>query len=142
MPRMTHARRPHWQGYAFALAAAGLRPPWDAPLALPAGIAQMMNAFACHRHRRVLPVQVRLAFPLLFAAGSSTSALVWLRALQVVGVKAFLVADYYLLARLLALLRWNRRAPLTPALVRAVLTLPTGPGSVVERLPIGSAGLR
>jgi hypothetical protein len=85
-------------------------------------------------------VQGGLAFLLLFAAGSRTSALAWLHTLQFVGVNAFLIADYCLLARRLVLLPWNRCAPLTPTLVRAVLTLPTGPGSVIERLPIGSAG--
>lgn len=126
-----------WQGWAFAFVAEGSGLSWGAPLALVICVVQVAIAFGCHRHWRALPVQVRLAFLLLFVAGSSTPALSWLHALQFVGVNALLIADYCLLARLLTLLPWNRSAPLTPALVRAVLVLPPGPGSVAERLHLG-----
>jgi len=131
-----------WQGCAFALVAEGLRLPWGASLALVICAAQVAIAYGCHRHWRALAVQVRLVFLLLFVAGSSTPALAWLHALQLVGVNALLIADYCLLARLLTLLPWNRRVPLTPALVRAVLTLPPGPGSLAERLNMDPAARR
>lgn len=123
----------YWQGCAIARAAEGMQLPWGAPLALAICLVQVMNALACHRHWRALPVQVRLAFLLLFAAGSGTPALAWLHAPQFVGVNALRIDDHCLLARSLTLLPWNRSVPLTPALARPLLTLLPGSGSVAEQ---------
>jgi hypothetical protein len=132
----------YWQGIVLALAAEGLGLPWGGPLALAVCLVQAAHAVAVHPWRLALPVQVRAAFLLLFVAGSATPALRWVHALQFAGVHLLLVADYCVLARLLTLLPWNRNAPFNLALVRTVLTLPPGPGSVAERLHIAPAGGR
>jgi hypothetical protein len=129
----------YWQGCAFALAAEGLGLHWGAQLALALCAMQVAHAFARHRRPGALPVQVRLVFLMLFAVGAAAPALAWLHGLLFLGVNVLLVADYCVLARTLTLLPWNRSAALSPALIRAVFTLPPGPGSVAERLRIAPA---
>jgi hypothetical protein len=57
-----------------------------------------------------------------------------LHAIQFVGVNALLVADYCLLARLLAVLPWNRPGPWSADVLRRALLTPPAPGSILARL--------
>ena len=50
-----------------------------------------------------------------------------------------LVADYCPLARMLVLLPWNRRVPLTAQLLRWLILSPPAPGAIATRVP-GSVG--
>ena len=78
-----------------------------------------------------LPLQVRVAYLgfLFLGLWLPLSLLHWL---QLAGTSALLAFDYCPLARALALMPWNRRMPLSAALIRRVfLTLPVR-GSVLR----------
>ena len=127
-------KRLFWQGTALLLAAhfAG----WTAalPLVLWLNALQVLHFVALRRSLRAFDVQVRLAYLLLLFAG--TAEALWpIHVLQFVGVNALLVADYCPLARLLVLLPWNRRVPLSGALLRWLAFSPPAPGAIVARLP-------
>lgn len=71
-----------------------------------------------------LPLQVRIGYLGLLALGL-WPPLAFLHWLQLAGTSALLVFDYCPLARTLALMPWNRRAPLTGRLVlRVFLSAP------------------
>jgi hypothetical protein len=80
-----------------------------------------------------LPVQVRAAYlgVLLLGSWPPLRALHWM---QLAGTAVVLVFDYCVLARLLSLLPWNRRAPLTRARLRATFLSPPVRGSVAAAL--------
>jgi hypothetical protein len=80
-----------------------------------------------------LPVQVRAAYLGLLLLGSwpPLRALHWM---QLAGTAVVLVFDYCVLARLLSLLPWNRRAPLTRARLLATFLSPPVRGSVAAAL--------
>ena len=96
-----------------------------------------------------LPVQVRAVYlgVLLLGSWPPLRALHWL---QLAGTAVVLVFDYCVLARLLSLLPWNRRMPLTRARLRATFLSPPVRGSVAAALDradatraqggVGSAG--
>jgi len=86
------------------------------------------------------PVQVRLAYLAIFVAGL-TPDLAVLHWIQTIGVWAEVLAGYCLLARLLALLPWNRRAPLTLGTVRFVLFSPPGRGSILRAMAARGAAV-
>ncbi|MBS1178466.1 MAG: hypothetical protein H6R06_2878, partial [Proteobacteria bacterium] len=122
-------KRLFWQGTALLLAAhfAG----WTAalPLVLWLNALQVLHFVALRRSVRAFDVQVRLAYLLLLFAG--TAEALWpIHVLQFVGVNALLVADYCPLARLLVLLPWNRRVPLSGALLRWLAFSPPAPGAI------------
>jgi len=80
--------------------------------------------FIARTDPRSFPSQVRLAWFALLLAGlwPPLTPIHWI---MLVGTSARLLTDYCLLARLIALLPWNRRTPLSAALVcRAVLSPP------------------
>lgn len=63
------------------------------------------------------PVQTRLAYAGLLLAGL-WPPLAFVHWIQIAGTTAMVIAGYCPLARLLSLMPWNRREPLTLALVR------------------------
>jgi hypothetical protein len=64
------------------------------------------------RSMSAFPVQVHAAYLLLLAVGSS-STLAFIHWNLLVGTWAFIITNYCILARCLALLPWNRSGPLT-----------------------------
>lgn len=118
----------HFSGVALAMA-----------LALLTSALQTVHALAVHRHWRHLAVQVRAAYLALLLIGQ-WPALWPLPVLQFAGTSALLVADYCLLARLLLLLPWNRREPVSADLVRRLLLTPPAPGAITGRV-LAPAGL-
>jgi hypothetical protein len=105
--------------------------------ALLAGALQTLHALARRRHLRHLEVQVRVVFLVLLSIGLLPG--LWaLHLLQFVGTSALLVADYCLLARLLAALPWNRTEPFSVDLLRRLLLAPPGPGPITAHL-LGSS---
>jgi len=79
------------------------------------------------------PVQVRIAYLAILIAGTAPHMVV-LHWIQTIGVWAEVLAGYCLLARMLALLPWNRTAPLTLGIIRFVFFSPPGRGSIVRAL--------
>jgi len=126
-------RRLYWQLTALGLAChfAG----WAAalPLVMALNTVQGAHVLASRRSLRPLDVQVRLGYLALLLLG--TWGPLWpIHVVQFVGVNALLVADYCPLARLLVLLPWNRREPLSWPLARWLLLSPPVPGSIADRL--------
>lgn len=77
-----------------------------------------------------LPIQVRAAYLGILALGLAPP-LAFLHWMQLAGTSALLMFDYCPLARTLALMPWNRRAPLTGQLVLRVFLSPPVGGSAL-----------
>jgi hypothetical protein len=131
----------YWQITALLLAShfAG----WVAglPLAMALTLLQVGHFGWSRRDLLAFEVQVRAAYLGLLLAGTLPGC--WpIHVIQFIGVNAFLVAEYCPLARLLALAPWNRRQPLTPALLRkAFLSAPVR-GSILDVVNGVTAGGR
>jgi hypothetical protein len=127
-------KRLYWQLTALLLAAsfAGWAP--GLPLVLLLNLGQALHFIARRRSLRAFDVQVRLAYLAVLILGS-IGRLSPILVIQFIGVNALLVADYCPLARMLVLLPWNRRVPLTAALLRWLVLSPPAPGAVAGRVP-------
>lgn len=79
------------------------------------------------------PVQVRIGYLAIFIIGMAPN-MVFLHWMQMIGVWAELMAGYCLLARMLALLPWNRVVLLTPGLIRFALVSPPASGCILHAL--------
>jgi len=123
----------YWLGTACLLGAS--LGGWAPGLALAAAFLafQLTHYLARERSLRAFPVQTRIAFLALLAAGT-WPPLGFVHALQLAGTGVTLVFDYCLLARTVSLLPWNRARPLT--FERVWRTFATGPvtGSVLNVL--------
>jgi hypothetical protein len=127
-------KRLYWQLTALLLAAHFAGAATALPGALALNVAQALHFAAARRGLRAFDVQVRVGYLALLLIGS-VGPLWPLHLVQFVGVNAMLVADYCLLARLLRLAPWNRREPMSLALVRWALLAPPAPGSMLVRRP-------
>jgi hypothetical protein len=123
----------YWFGTACLLGAALAG--WVPGLALAVAFLAFQLAHYLRRERslRALPVQTRLVYLALLAAGM-WPPLGFLHALQLAGTGVTLAFDYCVLARMVSLLPWNRARPLT--FERVWRTFATGPvsGSVLHVL--------
>jgi hypothetical protein len=99
----------------------------DEPAAYAAALAisalQVAHFFRRHGSANAFPVQVRAVYLLLLAAGG-LDPLRFVNWIQLAGTTAMLWLDYCPLARLMSLLPWNRRQPLSLGLVKAVVLTP------------------
>ncbi|MEO8249177.1 MAG: hypothetical protein ABI589_07395 [Burkholderiales bacterium] len=77
-------------------------------------------------------VQVRLAYAGVLGFCLLASILFWLPAC---GTLALVLFGYCPLARMMSLLSWNRREPLSWRLARRTFTAPPGRGSILHGLP-------
>lgn len=130
-----HARtkRLYWQLTALLLAAHFVSWPWGLTLAFAVNVLQVVHVGLRRRTWRALDVQVRVVFLALLALGTLPG--LWpLHVVQFLGVNAFVVADYCLLARVLTLLPWNRPCAWRAGLVREVLLMPPSPMPIAARL--------
>lgn len=75
------------------------------------------------------PVQVRIGYLLWLLAGL-WSPLGWFHWIQVAGTTAMVLVDYCPMARMVSLLPWNRRSPLSPRLVWRTFASPPTRGSI------------
>lgn len=123
------AARAWWAAIGAALAAAVAGIPGS--LALAMGLTAVHCAVLWTRGHAPagLPLQVRLAFLGLLAAGA-WPPLAPLHALQCAGVAANVAFDYCLLGRVLSLAPWHRSQPLTAALMWRTLLAPPGPDAI------------
>jgi len=102
-------------------------------LAIALGIVQTIHFAARTQSLTAFQVQVRAAYLALLAAGF-WPPLEFIHWVQLAGTTAFVTAGYCPLARMLALLPWNRQQPLTPALVWRAFATPPVRGSIVQAL--------
>jgi len=112
----------------LAVSFAGIGP--ALPLALALTGVQAVHFGFRDRSPVAFPVQVRIAYLGLLALGL-WPPLRWVHAVQLVGTSAMVLAGYCLLARLLSLMPWNRRQPLTPRLVAVTLFSRPVKGSIL-----------
>ena len=93
-------------------------------------VIQAMHYLAREKRVMAFPVQVRLGYLLLLVAGLYP-ALTFIHWVQVVGTTAVVTVGYCPLARILALMPWNRNRPLTLQYVRKTLFSAPVTGSIL-----------
>jgi len=107
------------------------------PAAREVAMALLVAQIAYFRLRdgsfMAFPVQVRVAYLALLVAGMAPHMVV-LHWIQTIGVWTEVLVGYCLLARLLALLPWNRKIPLTVGVVRFVFFSAPGRGNILHAL--------
>jgi hypothetical protein len=114
--------------------------PWAAYGVAVLCLVQWLHFIALERSFVAFPVQVRGGF-LLMLLGGFWEPLRFLHWVQLVGTTAFLTLGYCLLARLLSLLPWNRKEPLTGRLVALTLFSRPQAGNVLQGMPTEPAPL-
>lgn len=77
------------------------------------------------------PVQVRIGYLLWLLAGL-WSPLGWFHWIQIAGTTAMVLVDYCPMARMVSLLPWNRRSPLSLRLVWRTFASPPTRGSILD----------
>lgn len=141
---MTRHRTLTWWYWLFTLGAlaAGLAG-WAEGLAMAIALTVLQAVHFAWRARSAtaFPVQVRVAYLGLLLLGA-WAPLEPLHLLLLAGTATLLAVDYCPLARILSLLPWNRKGPLTLARLRAAFLSPPVHGSIAaaldacpERLP-------
>jgi hypothetical protein len=110
----------YWLATALLLGAHQAGRPGALALAIGLAAVQAVHFRLTEGSLAAFPVQIRLAYLMLLLAGlwPPLGVLHWI---QLAGTTAFVLFGYCLLARILALLPWNRTEPLTPALARRTL---------------------
>lgn len=134
MTRFNDIKWWYWLATAMLLAAylvAGLTTPIFAAIALTA--VQLVHFVARERELAAFSVQVRAAYLGLLMIGLYPS-LVVIHWIQLVGTWAMVLVGYCPLARALSLLPWNRRQPLSAALVRRTFLSAPVRGSIVDAM--------
>jgi len=104
---------------------------WGSTLVI--ALTAVQSAHFLFREGRIMafPVQVRLGYLLLLVLGT-LPYLGFIHWIQAVGTTAVVTVDYCPLARILALMPWNRRRPLTTALVWKIITAAPVAGSILD----------
>lgn len=106
-------------------------------LAMALCLIQIAHVFRLVRNVTAFPLQVRVAYVMLLAAGL-WAPLQWIHLVQLVGTTARVLVGYCLLARTLSLAPWNRRQPLTWSMLRRTFFSPqtAAPpcGAIFDRL--------
>lgn len=90
-----------------------------------------LRFLARERSLGAFPMQVRLTYAALLALGAAES-LAFIHWIQLAGTTAVVTVGYCPLARLLALMPWNRRAPLDRARLLRILFGPPVQGSILD----------
>jgi hypothetical protein len=124
----------YWLAAGLALSAALAGWPPGLPLAFAAVGAQATHFALRERRLASFPVQVPLAYAALLALGLA-GPLGLIHWMQLAGTWTRLIFDYCPLARIMSLLPWNRRAPLTWSLVKRTFLTPPVKGSFLAPGP-------
>lgn len=128
----------YWLATALALSATVIgRSPLGLPIAIALLVIQAIH-FGARRGARSFPVQVRLAYLAILVAGL-VPGLGFLHGLQLAGTTSVLTVGYCPLARCVSLLPWNRRQPLSLALVRHTFLTPPVSGSILDVTTVAPA---
>ncbi len=133
-PVRFNLRRKYWFGTGLLLTIGLVGSPIGLAAAIGLTVAQLVHFAHREQSLSTLPVQVRGLFLALLLLGLWPPFAV-LHVLQWVGVWVNALFDYCAAARMLSLMPWNRRAPLSVRLVAWTLLSPPGAGSILERTP-------
>jgi hypothetical protein len=90
---------------------------------------------------KAFPVQVRIGYLAWMLAGL-WGPLGFLHWIQLVGTAAAVLVDYCPMARMLSLLPWNRRSPLSLRLLLETFLHPPVRGNILDAVVGGNAGQR
>ncbi|HEY5950379.1 MAG TPA: hypothetical protein VIV40_33035 [Kofleriaceae bacterium] len=123
---MTWTRASWWSWLVTIIALAAGRLGWSFGVPIAFGVTAGHALVLAIAGGKAFAVQVRVTYLILIALDQS-----WLHWAQIAGTLVLLGFDYCPIARLLALMPWNRRQPLTFALVRTVITSPPTTGSIL-----------
>jgi hypothetical protein len=128
----------YWLLTVGLLAAGIAGQPWGTPLAMFLCTVQLAHFSWFAGSITAFPVQVRLAYLGVLAAGL-WPPLQWIHLVQLIGTSARVQAGYFLLGRPHYQAPWNRVEPLSASLVRRTffsLQSAIAPcGSILRRLP-------
>jgi hypothetical protein len=110
----------HWAATLPLLVASLVGISWAIPAAMLLCMAAGGYYYSLLRQVRPFPVQVRIAYFALLAAGM-VPYMQWLHWIQLVGTTAMVTFGYCPLIRMLSLAPWNRNQPFTRALAVEIL---------------------
>jgi hypothetical protein len=109
-------------------------------LAILLCVVQIGHVIWLTRDVTAFPVQVRVAYLAMLVAGLWGESFQWIHWMQLAGTTARVLVGYCLLARTLSLAPWNRRQPVSLALIqRTFLSLQTAVpscGDVFRRMSL------
>jgi len=97
-------------------------------------LVQVLHYLARERRVTAFPVQVRAGYLLLLVAGL-LQPLAFIHWIQLAGTTAVVTVGYCPLARILALMPWNREQPLTLGFIRKTVFSPPVAGSILGAQP-------
>jgi hypothetical protein len=92
-------------------------------LAMAVGAVQIVHVIWLTRDHTALPVQVRIVYLAMLIAGL-WGPLQWIHWMLLAGITVRVLFSYCLLGRILSLVPWNRRQPLSFELVRRTFLSP------------------
>ena len=104
---------------------------WGIYPAIALTVVQTVHYLVRERRIAAFPVQVRLGYLLLLVLGMYPPPLGFIHWIQLAGTTAAVTVGYCPLARIMALMPWNRSRPLTAALAWNTITSPPVTGSIL-----------
>lgn len=109
---------------------------WEQGFAAAIGLntVQAIHFMLRERSLAAFPVQVRVGYLGLLLAGQ-WAPLYFIYFIQIAGTTAMVLFDYCPLARLLSLMPWNRREPLSLGLLKRTVFSPPVRGNILHGLP-------
>ena len=114
------------------------RPCFEAAMLLCVAMAAYAKGHAAAAAPLSMAAQTRAAFAALLVLGLAPAAQ-WFHWLQLAGLASMVTVGYCPLERLLSLMPWNRRLPLTARLVRATFLTRPACGGILRPAPAGGA---
>ena len=133
---MTWGHASWWSWLVTVTALAAGRLGWVPGLAIAIGVTSVHALVLGLARGRHFAMQVRVVYVVALVVGLGLPAVHWL---EIAGTLLLLVFDYCIVSPILALMPWNRRLPLTFALVRAVMMSPPIKGSVLALVQVPRA---
>ena len=104
--------------------------PWGMIPVIGLTVVQVTHYLAREKRVAAFPVQVRLGYLLLLLLGLYPP-LGFIHWIQVAGTTAVVTVGYCPLARILALMPWNRRQPLSLRIIWKTIVTPPVDGSIL-----------
>ncbi len=121
----------YWLANGVLLAAGLSGCPLGMAPAIGLAAVQVLHFGVRERSPRAFPVQVRIGYLVWMLAGL-WSPLAFFHWIQLAGTAMAVLLDYCPMARMLSLLPWNRRRPLTWRLVASTFIQPPVRGSILS----------
>ncbi len=121
----------YWLATGLLLAGALAGCPLGFAPAIGLTVVQTLHYLAREGSVKAFPVQVRIGYLLWMLAGL-WGPLGFFHWIQLAGTAASVLVDYCPMARMLSLLPWNRRSPLTVRLVWWTFLRPPVRGSILD----------